>query len=104
MDKTHDFQTVVESSKLLTKAQKRELLVDPSTWPHAYKQHLMDLLVTFDAQEEARYKSVRQKLEESVVRFENALIQENIPEETRKEYLDKAKKQMEEFFSVDSTS
>lgn len=100
MNTAHDFVKVVRRNTLLTKAQRVEL-ADPDYFSEAYRSHILNVLRRFDTQAVERDQRVRRSLEESYVRFKQSLVKEGVPKEIQQEYLDKARKQIEEFFPKD---
>jgi len=97
MNTKQNFINVVTQSRVLSREQKMELLTD-SQLSTGYKEKLMGLLLEFDKNSKAREAYLRDKMEELYTKFIAQLDAEKIGEETKKELLGKAKKQMESFF------
>lgn len=95
--KNISFDAVVKGSRVLTSEQKEELLAGAAL-PAAYQKKLVSYLSTFDKHSKAREAYLRDKLEKLYTEFMSQLDSEELDEETKKELLEKAKKQMDAFF------
>lgn len=91
------FKNIVQQSRVLSGEQKA-LLLDGPKLPEEYQTHISTMLQEFDKNSKAREAYLRDKMEELYTEFVSQLDDEGIEENTKKELLEKAKKQMASFF------
>jgi len=87
-----DFIHAVSHSKLLTREQKRELSEHPELLPELYRMELTIVLHTYDARARMREDEVGKRMEEATNRFAKDLDAHDIPDDIKKDLLEKSHK------------
>lgn len=96
------FIDVVTQSRVLSTEQKALLLEGP-TLPDEFQKNSIVFLQEFDKNSKARELFLRDKMEELYTKFIAQLDVEGVGEDTKKELMEKAKKQMKSFFPTPSS-
>lgn len=91
------FINIVKQSRVLSTEQK-SLLLDGPALSEGYQKQMLTFLQEFDKNSKAREAYLRDKIETLYTEFVSQLDDEGIVESTKKELLEKAKKQMASFF------
>lgn len=87
-----DFILAVTKSTLLNRQQKRELLDHPETLPELYRMELTIVLHKYDERARARENEAGKRIEEATKRFVRDLDAHNIPDDVKRDLLEKSHK------------
>lgn len=96
------FVRVVSVSRGLSVQERQDLLEHAEEFSAEYRKHVIALLRKFDAHGIARERILRDRLNNTLVNFEQDLVREGVDEVAREELLRKAREQCNRFFTPSS--